>query len=136
MGKLIPLSIAAAALASCSYAPPAAAPLMTAQAQAKLSQLLAGKVAGQPQSCLPPQGADDMVVIDEYTIAYRDGVSRVWINKPLGPCSGLGRPSYSLLTRRTGSSLCSGDIAQVVDITTDTTIGSCSLGEFTPYTRP
>lgn len=135
MGKFILLSIAAAALAGCSYAPPPAAPPLSAKAQAQLGQLLAGKVAGQPQSCLPLQGANDMIVIDEYTIAYRDGVNRVWINKPQGGCRGLGR-GYALVTQRTTSTLCSGEIGQVIDPTSGVTLGSCVLSEFTPYTRP
>ena len=47
-----------------------------ADAQTKLDKLLAGKVAGKPQSCLPHYRADDMVVIDDYTIAFREGSKR------------------------------------------------------------
>ena len=42
-------------------------------------KLLAGKVAGKPISCLPTYRANDMVMIDEQTIAFRDGSSRVYV---------------------------------------------------------
>ena len=71
----------------CTYAPAPQAPMVDARAQQKLSRLLAGKVAGPPQSCLPSYRQKDMTVIDDYTIAFRDGVDRVWITKPRGGCN-------------------------------------------------
>jgi hypothetical protein len=41
----------------------------------------------------------------------------------------------ALVTRTTETRLCRGDIAQVVDVASRTTLGSCSFGDFTPYTR-
>ena len=107
------------------------------QAQAELSRWLNGKVAGPPQSCLPNYRAGDMVVIDENTLLFRDGSNRVWRTDLRGPCSGLGRPGTALLTRQFGGSgLCSGEIAQVIDTQGGFTVGSCSIGEFVPYTGP
>jgi hypothetical protein len=34
------------------------------------------------------------------------------------------------------SSLCSGDIAQVVETGSGMIVGSCVIGEFQPYSRP
>ena len=31
--------------------------------------------------------------------------------------------------------MCSGDIATVADLRTGMTVGSCTLGDFVPYTR-
>ncbi len=104
------------------------------RAQATYDKLLAGKVAGKPQNCLPLQRANDMEVIDDDTILYRDGRT-TYVNKPLGSCNLLSRGSYALVTRSQGSQMCRGDIGTVTDISTGTTVGSCAIGDFVPY-RP
>lgn len=109
----------------------------SARAQAELSRWLDGRVAGRPQSCLPTYRSQDMVIIDENTILFRDGANRVWRTDLKGPCNGLGRPGTALLTRQFGStSLCSGEIAQVIDTAGGFTTGSCALGDFVPYEGP
>jgi hypothetical protein len=78
-----------------------------------------------------------MTVIDDYTLAFRDGTNRVWINKPAGGCNLLSAGPYALLTKQTtGLGLCRGDIAQVVDTLNRTTVGSCVLSDFVPYMTP
>ena len=135
MRKIVPL-VMAAILAGCAVPAPRA-PVVDQKAQARLAQLLAGKVAGQPQSCLPTYRSNDMVVIDDYTIAFRDGTNRVWINKPAGGCNLLSGGPYALLTRSVGGGgLCRGDIAQVVDTLSGATVGGCVLSDFVPYVRP
>jgi hypothetical protein len=107
------------------------------KAQAELTRLLGTRVAGRPQQCLPNFRTQDMTVIDENTILYRDGANRVWRNDLRGPCNGLGRPGYALLTKQFGGSgMCSGEIAQVIDTQNGFTVGSCALGDFVPYTGP
>jgi hypothetical protein len=127
------LAAAAVSLTACETAD-SQPQARTAQAQATYDRMLAGKTPGKAESCLPLQRSNDMVVIDDDTILYRDGRT-TYVNQPLGSCSMLGRGSYALVTRSTGSQLCRGDIANVVDATTGTTVGSCSLGSFVPY-RP
>ena len=132
--RSISLLIAGSILASCTAAPPA--PLRTAQSQERYQQLLAGKMAQAPVSCLPSRSANDMTVIDEDTIAFRVGTGRVYVAHTSG-CSNL-RPNgpYALLTRQFGGSgLCRGDIAQVIDPLNNTTVGSCVFSDFTPYVR-
>lgn len=137
MQKLIPIALAAT-LVGCSYAPPPPGAAMTdARAQSRLAKLLAGKVAGPPQSCLPYYRTNDMIVIDDYTLAYRDGSSRVWINKPAGGCNLLSGGPYALVTRQVGSmGPCRGDIAEVTDTMSGTVVGSCVMSDFVPYTKP
>lgn len=128
--------VVASAVAGCAAAPPRAA-IVDQKAQARLNQLLAGKVPGAPQSCLASYRQNDMVVIDDYTIAFRDGTNRVWIQKPKGGCNLLGAGSYALVTRSFGGmGLCRGDIAQVVDTLSHTQVGSCVMSDFVPYTTP
>ena len=111
-------------------------PIRTADKQRQYDQLLAGKVAGAPVSCLPTFRQDDMVVIDDSTVAFRQGSSRTYVNHMQGGCSNLGG-GYALVTRSFGGSqLCRGDIAQVVDLANRMTVGSCVFGDFIPYARP
>lgn len=123
----------AGTLASCATV--GAPEVRSARAQAELSRWLDGRVAGRPQSCLPTYRSQDMVVIDENTLLFRDGANRVWRTELQGPCSGLGRPGTALLTRQFGGTgLCRGEIAQVIDTSAGFTVGSCSIGDFVPYT--
>jgi hypothetical protein len=135
--RLILVLLTGGLLASCTTAPPqetARAP----EKQAELAQLLAGKVAQQPISCLPyDSGSQEMRVIDEETIAYREGGYRTYVAHMIGACSNLGSGSTALVTRLYGTTrTCRGDIAHVVDTVNGFTVGSCSFGDFTPYVRP
>src|SRR5206468_40731 len=104
---------------------------------AELAQLLAGKVAQRPISCLLHYSANDMRVIDDETIAFRDGARRTYVTHMNGPCSNLASGHSTLVTHQYGSAdLCRGDIARVVDSGSGFPIGSCSFGDFTPYVAP
>lgn len=131
--RILILAAAATSLAGCETTD-SQPDRRSAQAQATYDRMLAGKSAGRPATCLPLLRSNDMVVIDDDTILYRDGRT-TYVNKPLGGCNLLGRGSYALVTRIFGSQLCRGDIANVVDTRTGVTVGSCALGDFVPY-RP
>jgi len=134
--RVISLLLAGGLLASCTTAPEPTH--RSAGNQAELDKLLAGKVAQRPISCLPHYSSSDMRVIDDETIAYRDGGYRTYVAHMNGPCSGLASGSVALVTHLFGSAdLCRGDIARVVDTGAGgMTIGSCSFGDFVPYVRP
>jgi hypothetical protein len=129
--RAIPLLLCAAALTGCMTQPPP--PSRSAEAQAEFQRLTAGKVPGQPISCLPSYRADNMVRIDNSTVAFREG-SRVYVNHLIGACSGLRSGFYALVTRSSGTGLCRGDIAHVQDMSTGAIVGSCAIGDFVPYT--
>ena len=132
--RAIPLLLSVAALAGCSTQPAPATQM--AESQAKFQELTAGKVAGAPMNCLPPSvRSRNLEVIDDRTFAYVDSSSRVYVNHVRGECSNLGTGFYTLVVRSGGSGTCSGDIADVADPRTGMTFGSCSLGQFVPYTR-
>ena len=124
----------AAALAGCTTAPPQP---RSAAAQQHLQQLLAGKAPGVSQSCLPSyRTSADMVIIDDTTVLFRDGARRVWRSEMRGQCNLLDSGHYTLVTRMFGGhGPCGGDIAQLVDLTSGITVGSCVWGDFVPYTR-
>jgi hypothetical protein len=135
MRSVVPLLIIAA-VAGCTASSTRMTVTAQADAQSRLNKLLAGKVPGKPQSCLASYRANDMIVIDDYTLAFRDGTNRVWINKPAGGCNLLSAGPYALVTRNVGGmGLCRGDIGQVTDTLNHTTVGSCVMGDFIPYMR-
>ena len=128
------LFILAVALGTCTPVQPVA---RTPQAEARLQQALSGRVAGPPISCLPDYRSDNMVVIDDDTILFRDGRTIYRNDFQGGSCSRLGSGNYALLTRRIGGiGLCRGDIAEVKDLQNGFTVGSCVMGDFVPYTKP
>jgi hypothetical protein len=133
--RVISLLLAGGLLASCTTAPEPTA--RAADKQAELAQLLVGKLPQKPISCLPHFQAGDMRVIDENTIAFRDGAARTFVAHMNGGCSNLGSGGSALVTHQFGTAdLCRGDIARVVDTLNGMTIGSCAFGDFTPYVRP
>ena len=104
-------------------------PTRSAGPQTQYDQLLAGKVAGQPVSCLPTYQHDDMIVIDEQTVAFREAAAE---STSTHMQRRLRRPRlrrYALVTRTFGSrQLCRGDIAPVVSGSSSAfTVGSCSV---------
>lgn len=130
--RSLTIALIASALAACTTAPE---PMTrSAEAEAQLSKLLAGKTAGRPVSCLQSWQSGNMVVIDDNTVLFRDSPTRVYRNDFRGyGCQNLGSGRYTLVTRSSGPSLCSGDIAQVVDLGSGINLGSCVMGDFVPY---
>ena len=128
-----PILAFALALAGCATQPQPAT--RTAEAQAELNKLLAGKTAGAPITCLQHYRANDMIRIDDSTVAFRQG-SKIYVNHLRGVCSNLTSSFYALVTRGNGMGLCRGDIAEVRDTSTGTLVGACGLGDFIPYSRP
>lgn len=133
--RRIALLLLATGIASCTTAAPS--PTRAARSQAELQSLISGKVAQAPVSCLPSHNANDMVVIDENTVAFRSGTNRVYVAHMNGPCSNLdGAGNYALLTKQTGGTgLCRGEIGYVIDTSSRLTVGTCSFGDFIPYVR-
>ena len=105
--------------------------------EARLAQALAGKIAGQPITCLPNFRTNQMEVIDRDTILYRDGRTS-YVQHTNGYCYPNGpRGGYYLVTRQAGTSaICRGDIAQVHDSASRTFAGSCSFNNFIPSRTP
>lgn len=131
----ISLLLMGAMVASCSTA--VEPPMRSADAQNQYQRLIAGKIAGPPVNCLPSSRTNDMTVIDESTVVFRQSGSRLYVAHMQGECSNLGQPPFALLTKQMGTaSLCHGDIAQVIDTHNGMTVGSCVFGSFTPYNGP
>ena len=137
MRRVIPFLLAAV-LAGCSATPPPPPPAPNYQREQHLAQWLNGLAPSGPrQDCLASYHQKEMTIVDNSTILFRDSPDHVWVQKTQSACSPLAGPGpYALLTRSTMSSLCSGDIAQVVETGSGMIVGSCVIGEFQPYSRP
>jgi hypothetical protein len=125
----------AAALASCTNAPPPG--WYEARNQQELARLLAGKSAGAPISCLPSYNSNDMQILDGRNVAFKLGSRRVFMMQLSPGCELLGGGSYALLTQQFGGmGMCQGDIARVVDTTSQHVVGSCGIERIVPYSVP
>lgn len=134
---LILISSAAAALALSACAPAQyaenSAPLLTEKQQKKLDRKLAGRVAGEPVSCITQmRGRSDYTAISDDILIYEVG-STVYVNQPYNGCRGA--ENNAIISSRPTSQLCSGEILEVRDLTSGTSYGSCALGKFTPYRK-
>ncbi|CAN5152897.1 MAG: hypothetical protein M3448_05900 [Pseudomonadota bacterium] len=136
MRNIVPFTIIAAAVAGCTVGPPPMAAPLDMKQQTRLAQLLGGKVAGPPMSCLPNWRTHNMTAIDDSTLIFEASPGRVFLQKPQNPCNLVSIGPYALVTRSTTGQLCRGDIAQVVDTLSGTNVGSCVMGDFIPYVRP
>lgn len=121
-------------MAACSTAPDEYT--RTAEAQQELDKALAGHVAGKPVNCIPNYRANDMRIIDDWTILFEDGRT-IYMQTPRGGCPGIDSHRNTLVTQLRGTNqLCSGDIQHLVDLPIGMQAGSCVFGPFTPYTKP
>ena len=129
--------VMAGALAGCTTAPPP--PTDLARGEAKLQNIIQGRVAGAPIDCIRDYTTKNarMTVINNETVAFHVVGGPVYVNHlKAGSCSGLDSGFYQLVTKSHGSfGLCNGDTAQVVDTRNGVNVGSCVIGEFTPYSR-
>ncbi|MFL6733788.1 MAG: hypothetical protein ACJ8EY_03735 [Sphingomicrobium sp.] len=132
--RSIPLLILGSAVAACSSSPQPGA--YEAANNAKLQAALAGKVAGRPVACLPSHRSEDLIRVGDEVAVFRDGPNRVYVSQLNGRCTGLGDSGNALITKTIGAnSVCHGDFARVVDLTSRITVGACSFGDFVPYTK-
>jgi hypothetical protein len=128
--RLFMLASIAVGLCACATA---SEPIQrSAQAQHEYDHALAGKVAGKAEKCLPTYRSNDMTIIDDNTILFRDGRT-TYVNHPLGGCNNLHQSGRALVTKNFGPQLCRGDLATVVDNSSGMSVGACSLGDFIPY---
>ena len=130
MRPLITAIIAAAAVAA---VPAAATAREKLAPEAQLAKLLEGRVAGEPKDCISLPSIDSSQIIDKTAIVYRDGAT-LWVNRPRSGADSLNDDDV-LVTKTTGSQLCSIDTVQLHDRSSHFWRGFVSLGEFVPYRK-
>lgn len=95
---------------------------------------LAGRVPGQPQSCISLSQAQSLHVSQNARSTLVTGGGRiVWANA-LGRGCGFARNDI-LVTEPTIGQYCRGDIVRSMDQFSRLPGPSCVLGDFVPYTR-
>ena len=103
------------------------------RATARIQRTLAGLTPSAPQRCLSRDKVNEIRTA-EGVILYVAGRNRVWRNNIVGGCAGLSRGDIVVSTGTAGQ-ICNGDIVQTRARLGGQITGSCSLGEFVPYTR-
>lgn len=108
---------------------------LTDKEQAKFDKRTEGRTAGKPLSCIPNHAQRNMTVISDEVLIFSSNrnAKTIYVNKPYGGCRDADR--NILVYSRPTSSLCSGEIVQVVDNTIGGAIDSCAFGKFVPYTK-
>lgn len=130
MRPWIIITLAAATLA---VAPAGAAAKEKPTPQERLAKMLEGRVAGEPQRCISLSAISDTQVIDKTAIVYRQG-STLWVNTPSSGAESLNDNAV-LVTKPTGSQLCSIDTVQLHDRSSHMWSGFVALGDFVPWRK-
>ncbi|WP_339694246.1 hypothetical protein [uncultured Parasphingorhabdus sp.] len=110
-------------------------PQLTEKQQKMLDKRLEGRTAGEPKSCISGNDQRNMTVISDDILLFSSSrnARTIYVNKPYGGCHRADR--NILVYRRSTSSLCRGEIIQLVDNASGMTMGSCAFGDFVPYTK-
>lgn len=131
MRYMLPLML----LAGCAMTPAEVAQRDARDAKnvTRLADRLRGYQPGEPTSCVRLLGRSSNVSIYGDTLVYRDG-ARLWRTDTGGGCFGL-RNDDIIVTRSFNSQMCRGDIVSTVDRASGFPSGSCTYGDFIPYTK-
>ncbi|MDG6080082.1 hypothetical protein E3U23_12885 [Erythrobacter litoralis] len=129
------LAFAAATLSLAVSAPLAAqddAPVT--KGEAKLAEMLEGRVAGEPSNCIRTFGSRNLQQIDDTALVYRDG-DTVWVNYTKSPSS-IDDDDYLVIRKFTNSQLCRTDQVTTRDRFGNFFSGVIILDDFIPYRMP
>lgn len=122
--RLLPLLLILGACAAPEAGPPT-------RDQEALSRDLAGRVAGEPQTCISASSSSSLTIVDRRTLTYRDGRT-LWVNRLPAECPGL-RPLATLIVEVQGTRYCRSDRVRAVETGSSIPGPSCLLGDFVPY---
>ncbi|HEY0112378.1 MAG TPA: DUF6491 family protein [Allosphingosinicella sp.] len=98
------------------------------------SELRGYEQAGAPVSCVSLRDLRGNRSAGEGAIIFDGSGRQLWVNRPRDGCPNM-RFGHALRINTTMSRLCSGEIVTVFDPVARLDVGSCSVGEFTPYRR-
>ena len=100
---------------------------------AATAKVLGGLTPGTPVSCISLSRTRTSNFLDRDTIAYHDTARRYYVNRTNGGCN--FDDDSIVVTDTPSDQLCRGDIIRLVDRASRFPKGSCSFGDFVPYTR-
>ena len=98
----------------------------------RLTKVLDGMAPGKPRSCIRLRDAHGPDAYGD-TLIFRVSAREVYKTEGKG-CG--GRESDAFITKTYGSDLCRGDVVRRADLLSGFETGFCTVGAFTPYTRP
>jgi hypothetical protein len=98
--------------------------------EARLAELLKGRTAGTPLSCIPAFDANKLEVIEGIAMVYGRGET-LYVARPTNPQS--MRWDDVIVINRSGGQLCHTDIIRTVDRMGGFTTGVLFLDKFVPY---
>lgn len=127
---IIALGAAVAIVAGAAVAQ--ARPHLTGEQE--LAEMLKDRVPGKPLDCISLSMMGSSTVIDKTAIVYQSG-STYYVQRPRVGAESLDSDDV-LVTRLTGSELCSIDTVQLHDRTSGFWRGFVALDKFVPYNRP
>ena len=102
------------------------------RSEARLAELLRGRIAGEPVSCIPQFVADRAEVLEGVAIVYGRGQT-VYVARVANPRF----PTWNdvVVTQRNGSMACHNDIMHTVDRMTGFMTGALFLQRYVPYRK-
>lgn len=100
--------------------------------EARLAELIEGRTAGEPQSCVTAYRSNDIQVIPYVGIVY-DAGDTVYVARATRP--ERLRDSDVPVFERFGSQLCKTDVIRTIDRHAGFTTGALFLEDFVPYTK-
>jgi len=132
MNTLKPLITAAVLLLCGATAPAADRPSRAEKNEARLAELLKGRVAGEPVSCIPAFQANKLEVIDGVGLVYGSG-DTIYVARPTDPK--MLRWTDIVVINRFGDQVCNTDVIRTVDRMSGFTTGALFLDKFVPYKK-
>lgn len=125
--RALMLIAAAGLVASCTQPP-------TPQ-RAGAADILAGRLAGPPQTCISTNSAENIHALDPQTLAYGYGRT-IYVNHLLGPCPAIDVPNTIIVEAATGNQYCRGDRVRGREVGAIIAGPSCNLQDWVPYRLP
>lgn len=96
---------------------------------------LAGRVAGQPQSCVTSYPGENLRVVDASTVAYGSGRT-LYVNHLRGPCPSLSPLNTIVVDAADGNQYCRNNRIRALEPGSIIPGPWCPLGPWVPYQRP
>lgn len=124
--------IMAGAAVALTGATAASAETVAERGEAKLAQMLEGRVAGEPVKCISAPRGNRVQVIENVGIVY-DAGKTIYVARAVDPKM-LDHWDVPIIDRF-GSQLCTNDVMRTVDRSSGHFTGAVFLDDFVPYTK-
>ncbi|WP_306017006.1 hypothetical protein [Oceanicaulis sp. MMSF_3324] len=92
------------------------------------------ELTGESRTCLSLRSIDQIDTASETAWVVTTTTRDTYLTRVSRGCSAATRPFNYISYNVTGSQLCRGEIVRVIDRNTNSTVGSCGIGEFEELT--